>query len=285
MTQRPNPDRDPSRRVPIRLERGAPIERPDPTDGPFAIERLSVLTHELRNLLDGSIRCLGLARRSLAMLPREVEGARDASRNLDTAQTALERMADLINAAMRGTSAVVGSAALAPERPITLEEGIRHAMDVLTPFAQDRRVRLALSIDHATGAAPVGPMYAVVLNGIKNAIEAIPEGHEGCVEVSARFVADEAAARDGIRFILIAIQDDGSGLSGRGVVDRVFDFGFTTKQPGRGIGLALSREIIRNAGGSIELSQRSDRSSADRPGAALRVLYPIVSPSAPAAGG
>jgi len=276
MTQRPNPDRDPA--VPIRVERGITGERPDPTDGPFAIEHLTVLTHELRNLLDGSIRCLGLARRSISMLPRELEGPRDATRHLDIAQTALERMADLVNAAMRGTSSVVGSAALAPEKPISLEEGIRHAVDVLMPLAQERSVRVSLNIDHAAGAAPIGPMYSVVLNGIKNAVEAIPEAQGGAVEVCVRLVADEAAARDGIRFILIAIQDDGMGLGGRGIVDRVFDFGFTTKQPGRGVGLALSREIVRNSGGSIELSQRSDRSSAQRPGAALRILYPIVSP-------
>ena len=37
----------------------------DPTDASFAAARLTALTHDLANLLDGSMRCLGLAERTL----------------------------------------------------------------------------------------------------------------------------------------------------------------------------------------------------------------------------
>jgi signal transduction histidine kinase len=285
MTQRPHPDRDPGRegqnRLPIRVDRAGMGERAEPGDAPYAIEHVTALTHEIRNLLDGSIRCLGLARRSISQLPGELEGARDATRHLDIAKGALERMADLVNAAMHGSASVVGSPALAPERPITLEEATRHAADVLMPQAQERGISIVLGIDPLAGSVPVGPMYSVILNGLKNSLESIPEGQRGTIDVTIRIIADEAAARDGLRFHLISIQDDGCGLRGRRTAERAFDFGFSTKQTGRGIGLALAREIVRHAGGSIELCQRTDRSSADRPGAVLRVLYPIVNDAPP----
>lgn len=41
------------------------LRHPKPQDAPIAAERLSVLIHEMANLLDGSLRCLELARRQV----------------------------------------------------------------------------------------------------------------------------------------------------------------------------------------------------------------------------
>jgi signal transduction histidine kinase len=153
--------------------RGPSGDPPDPADAPFALERLTVLSHELNNLLDGSLRCLGLARRSIKALPThaaEVEGAR---RQLDTVYGALERMADLVNAAMRGTSAVVGSPALSPKRAITLAEAVTHAADVIFPEAQELGVTVRVDLAAAVGPLPIGPLYSVLLNGLRNAMESI----------------------------------------------------------------------------------------------------------------
>src|SRR3954467_1961799 len=99
------PDRRPS---PGPLLRLIPGERPDAADAPFALARLRILTHELNNLLDGSLRSLALARRSLALLPAHNAQTDSVSRYFETVFGALERMADIVNAAMRGTASVVG---------------------------------------------------------------------------------------------------------------------------------------------------------------------------------
>ncbi len=54
-----------------------------------------------------------------------------------------------------------------------------------------------------------------------------------------------------------------------------FDFGFTTKPGSLGVGLALAREVIREIGGMIELGHRDERRGSKRPGAVLRIAYPV----------
>jgi signal transduction histidine kinase len=40
--------------------------------------------------------------------------------------------------------------------------------------------------------------------------------------------------------------------------DCVFDFGFTTKENGSGLGLSLARDIINELGGTISLTPRGE---------------------------
>jgi hypothetical protein len=87
---------------------------PDPADAPFALERMSRLGHDLNNLLDGSMRCLSLARRALCGDASGDTQIDDARRRVEVAYTALERMADLVHAAMKGSASVVGSPNLSP---------------------------------------------------------------------------------------------------------------------------------------------------------------------------
>src|SRR5207244_2289285 len=111
---------------------------------------LTALTHDLGNLLDGSMRCLSLARRALVRdnAPDELQAA---LHHLETVGTAMERMSDLVHAAMRGSGSVVGSPDLMPARPITLEEAMTHAAEVLRPQADAHAIELNLSIDAGAG--------------------------------------------------------------------------------------------------------------------------------------
>lgn len=268
----------PERRPGVHLTASTGSERPTAIDGPFVVERLTGLAHDLNNLLDGSIRCLTIAKRAATLLPAASVEAETVRRNLDVASLAMERMGDLVNAAMRGSSSPVGSAELTPAKPITLDEAIRHAVDVLAPEAQQRHVRVLTRVDLQAGRIPVGPLYSVVLNGLKNAIEAIPADRKGSVEIDAMTVSDAAAETDGITFVMIIIRDDGVGLADNAAGERAFHFGYTTKpriHPGclaRGVGLSLSRELVRQRGGSIELVPR--HLGPDSAGAELRILYP-----------
>lgn len=81
------------------------------------------------------------------------------------------------------------------------------------------------------------------LNIIQNALQSRVEGLK--VRVSSHFEAGE---------IIIAIADNGCGIPA-GNLTRVFEPFFTTRDVGggTGMGLTMAREIVRGAGGSIEI--------------------------------
>ena len=67
--------------------------------------------------------------------------------------------------------------------------------------------------------------------------------------------------------VLIDVEDNGPGLAR---TDSLWVPFFTTKPGGTGIGLALSREIVENHGGTITLANR-----ADARGCIARVTLPM----------
>ncbi len=84
-------------------------------------------------------------------------------------------------------------------------------------------------------------LVQVFNNLIKNAIQAIPEGRKGLVTASL-WQEDEK--------IIIYITDNGSGVP-KEVQDKMFVPNFTTKATGMGLGLAITKNIIEQLGGSI----------------------------------
>lgn len=274
-------DRNPPRSA-LELGRGGGGDRPDPSDAPFAIERLTVLSHELANILDGSLRCLSLARRSLTALPAHNADLEAAKRNVDTVYGSLERMADLINAAMRGTAAVIGSPSLSPKRAITLSEAIAHASDVVFPEAQEHGIAIGIELAPTVAALPIGPLYSVILNGLRNALESIFRAHQahpgpraGRIEIIGRR-RPLGSRRGAFDLVELDIRDDGLGLRNAEETSNAFSLGYSSKPGGLGIGLALAREVVSEVGGTIELLARDPALPAPRRGAILRICYPVA---------
>ena len=84
----------------------------------------------------------------------------------------------------------------------------------------------------------------VVINLLKNAIQAIGTQADGKIEISARCNDSEE--------ILIEIKNNGPVIPPE-IADHIFIPFFTTKEGGSGIGLSISRQIMRLSGGSITL--------------------------------
>lgn len=84
----------------------------------------------------------------------------------------------------------------------------------------------------------------VLINLVKNAMDAVTDRPEATVSVSAKRTLEGKTE--------ILIMDNGSGIP-EDMLDKIFVPFFTTKAHGSGIGLSLSRQIIRLHKGSIEI--------------------------------
>lgn len=101
----------------------------------------------------------------------------------------------------------------------------------------------------------------VLRNIILNAIEAMPEGGDLCIQ---------AQAQD--HRIIYTISDSGHGMSREFIRRSLFRPGATTKAKGLGIGMYQSREIVHQHHGSITVKSTPGR------GTVLRIELPLHSP-------
>lgn len=139
--------------------------------------------------------------------------------------------------------------------------------DALRLLRHDPRMR---GVEVATDFDPETPpvrvvedhLMQVVLNLILNALDAMPDG--GTLRVELRSVGGRVALR---------VHDTGRGMD-RSVLARCFEPLYTTKAPGKGtgLGLSISRDIVREAGGELELHSTPGRGTT-----ALVVLPPAES--------
>lgn len=95
-----------------------------------------------------------------------------------------------------------------------------------------------------------GLLSQVLVNLVKNAVEACAlHGGEQWIELRSHIAADER--------VHIEISNSGGAIPAD-VAANIFTPFFTTKNDGSGIGLAVSKQIIRLHGGTLTLSQNSE---------------------------
>lgn len=99
----------------------------------------------------------------------------------------------------------------------------------------------------------------VLINLVKNALEALDQTSGPTLAVSVKRIYDHIA---------IEVADNGPGIPEE-ILEKIFVPFYSTKPEGSGIGLSLSRQIIRNHGGQITVVSESGK------GTAFRVTLPI----------
>jgi signal transduction histidine kinase len=87
----------------------------------------------------------------------------------------------------------------------------------------------------------------VLINLLKNAFEALEDAEIGRIVISA------AVNTDGRHEICVT--DDGPGIPSD-YIDKIFVPFFTTRETGSGIGLSVSRQIMRMHGGSLKVRSK-----------------------------
>ena len=104
----------------------------------------------------------------------------------------------------------------------------------------------------------------VFLNMVKNAVQAVKKRKGGTIKVVSKI----DYTRNNPKFIKIDFIDNGCGIS-KSDMKNIFVPFFTTKENGSGLGLAVSRKIIMEHGGFIDIESAKNR------GTAVSVYIPI----------
>jgi nitrogen fixation/metabolism regulation signal transduction histidine kinase len=103
----------------------------------------------------------------------------------------------------------------------------------------------------------------VFINLIKNAIQASPEGEVSKVKVSLSVTSEK---------VNINVKDNGKGIPEE-IRHKLFQPNFTTKSSGMGMGLAIVKSIVKNAGGDVHYSTEVNK------GTVFTVELPLYKPA------
>jgi signal transduction histidine kinase len=154
-----------------------------------------------------------------------------------------------------------------PVKPLQIGERARIAADVLASQIERRRLRLELAVapDLPAVLGNGAELEQALLNVVKNAVEASPEG--GTVRI--RCLPHPSG-------VAVEVRDGGPGIPEQHR-EAVFDPFFTTKQPGEGtgLGLSLAYRTVEAHRGRIELE------SPDDGGTLVRIVLPAAGVAQP----
>jgi signal transduction histidine kinase len=153
------------------------------------------------------------------------------------------------------------------ERRLELETTDLHALlDASLELVSDKlaaknlRVERLFAKEAAGGEIDADQLRQVFVNLLGNAADA---SAENAVITITTTIAQRAAPGEGRvndtrrRLAQITIADTGSGMDAR-TLARLFEPFFTTKKRGTGLGLAVSRKIVEQHGGKIEVESTAN---------------------------
>jgi len=231
------------------------------------------IAHEINNPLAFLMGNLTLATRALQAQEPTPEAQRlpDSEEGPASVELSLQCLAEAQSGAERIRDIVKDLGAFArPAETQTHCVNVQQVLELSVKMAMPEiRHRARLVRDYAEVpeiAVDGAQLGQVFLNLLVNAAQAIPEGAASLHEIRLRVRAEEGA-------VLVQIQDTGEGIPAH-ILDRVFDTFFTTKPPGKsmGLGLAISHSLVSHMGGTIAVESQLGR------GSTFSVRFPTATP-------
>lgn len=207
-------------------------------------EKLSALgrmaagvAHDVRNPLHS----IGLTLQHLreTSRPAEAERAGEFDRGIEIIRGEIRRLDHLIDNFLR-----FAKSERHERHPVDLGELLRETARLVQKEAERRGIRLQLELAEAAPAvrADGEALRSSILNLVLNSFEAMPEGGE---------LKMKLAVENGE--VLLEVADTGEGIP-EADRERVFDFAYTTRDGGNGLGLAMVHHcVVEEHGGRVWL--------------------------------
>jgi signal transduction histidine kinase len=210
-------------------------------------ERLSSLghlaagvAHEIRNPLNAI--GLGLQRLKREYLPPD-----------GSTRETFVGFTDVISKEVRRVNDIVEQF-LSLARPLSLniqraslQELLNRLITLFEEEASSHHIEIRREIPSELPSIPVDPdrLTQALVNIIKNSMEAMGQG--GILRVQARVLRNQ---------VEVVIEDSGPGIPAERL-EKVFNYYYTTKETGTGLGLPIAHRIVEAHGGQLELESRA----------------------------
>lgn len=204
-----------------------------------SITPISSLTSTLREVLDHDMQ------RKNNHYELKEEGAEDLREGLSTIENRSKGLIKFIDAYREYTSLPKPKMTI-----VRLGDVIEKVAQLMKPELKKTAIafRYECSSEYLTIQADVEMIEQVLINLLKNAIEALAETPEPRLELIGRYEEN---------VVKIEVIDNGPGII-KEALEHIFVPFYTTKRTGSGIGLSLSRQIMQMHNGSITVESEPD---------------------------
>jgi len=193
---------------------------------------VSKITHELNNPMDGILRYINLAIRSI-----EEENLDKPKDYLQHCKDGLMRMVQIISELLEFSRGSYVSLEY-----VNIEQILEESLKTMIVESNALNIQVVKNYTQALPKIRSGNLYQVFCNLIKNAIDAIHGGGE--LRISSYLTTDN--------LIAVEVSDSGDGFDPEDA-NAIFEPFFTTKEKGKGtgLGLAICKDIVNRYHGHI----------------------------------
>lgn len=146
-----------------------------------------------------------------------------------------------------------------------INKHVQEIVDLCAPTAKDKKVDLEINLSDEPVHCLLEPdvFQDAVLNLIGNAIEAVKGVEDSRVKIETYVTKKENKAH-------IFIEDNGCGIPEE-IISKIFDPFFSTKgSKGTGLGLAVTKKVIEEHGGRIEVISKPGE------GTSFHIILPLA---------
>jgi len=221
---------------------------------------LNVMTHEIMNSIAPVASLADTLKKRMEIIKGEM--ALQRSSDFEDIESAMETIRRRSEGLLRFADTYRNlSKNIVPEiHPVNLHELMSSIYRLMHPSLAQKGVLLEVRTDNASSIAPIDRnlIEQVIINFITNATNAVKEKEEPQIILFS-------GTKDDNPYLTVA--DNGCGITPE-VQEKMFIPFFSTKKSGTGIGLSLSREIVKMHNGNLLVQTKAGE------GSAFTVIFP-----------
>ncbi|MCL4476600.1 MAG: ATP-binding protein [Nitrospirae bacterium] len=226
---------------------------------------LGTIAHEIKNPLGGIKGAAQLLKRKFMKEGEVSRGADDVDEYINL----IIRETDRLNTVLQNYLTMSKRSVL---QQVNVHEVLEKAISIMDLSLKNGNISLHRFYDPSLPRVfgDGGKLLQVFLNIVKNALEAMPRG--GTLSVMTRPSGEYVVQNGQIkRWAVISVRDTGKGIP-KNEMQKIFLPFYTKKKKGTGLGLALSKKIIKDHDGFIKV---------ERPDSGKGTVFHIYIPFAP----